>query len=381
MKSDKLMDGARKLSRRYRVKDGKDFRLADVDPGDTAWLKSEDKPEAKEVLRNGIELLAELQDMLYAQDRWARAADLPGDGRRRQGRRDQARHVGRQSAGLPGLLVQGPVGRGAGPRLPVALRQASAGARPDRHLQPLLLRGGPGRPGAPGAARTSRSCRAELVTKNIWDERYRDIRAWERYLDAQRRRRAASSSCTSREASRSGASSSASRTPTKNWKFSATDAQERGYWKDYMRAYEDMIRNTATKHVALVRGAGRQQVVHADRRRRRRHRHARLARPGTIPRSAKKSSPSSRRCARRSWRRSRSRRVAGGSPAGTVRLDVVAGLTAAAVVIPKAMAYATIAGLPVEVGLYTAFVPMLVYAAPRHVARRSASARRRRSPS
>jgi high affinity sulfate transporter 1 len=45
-----------------------------------------------------------------------------------------------------------------------------------------------------------------------------------------------------------------------------------------------------------------------------------------------------------------------------LRLDVVAGLTAAAVVIPKAMAYATIAGLPVEVGLYTAFVPMLVYA-------------------
>ena len=42
--------------------------------------------------------------------------------------------------------------------------------------------------------------------------------------------------------------------------------------------------------------------------------------------------------------------------------DVVAGLTAAAVVIPKAMAYATIAGLPVQVGLYTAFVPMLVYA-------------------
>jgi MFS superfamily sulfate permease-like transporter len=45
-----------------------------------------------------------------------------------------------------------------------------------------------------------------------------------------------------------------------------------------------------------------------------------------------------------------------------LRLDVVAGLTAAAVVIPKAMAYATIAGLPVEVGLYTAFVPMVIYA-------------------
>src|SRR5262247_1178873 len=45
-----------------------------------------------------------------------------------------------------------------------------------------------------------------------------------------------------------------------------------------------------------------------------------------------------------------------------LRLDVVAGLTAAAVVIPKAMAYATIAGLPVQVGLYTAFVPMVIYA-------------------
>jgi sulfate permease, SulP family len=54
--------------------------------------------------------------------------------------------------------------------------------------------------------------------------------------------------------------------------------------------------------------------------------------------------------------------VALADPPKTVRLDVVAGLTAAAVVIPKAMAYATIAGLPVEVGLYTAFVPMLVYA-------------------
>src|ERR1700752_2588367 len=45
-----------------------------------------------------------------------------------------------------------------------------------------------------------------------------------------------------------------------------------------------------------------------------------------------------------------------------MRPDVVAGLTAAAVVIPNAMAYATIAGLPVQVGLYTAFVPMVIYA-------------------
>jgi len=51
-----------------------------------------------------------------------------------------------------------------------------------------------------------------------------------------------------------------------------------------------------------------------------------------------------------------------GQPADALRYDVVAGLTAAAVVLPKAMAYATVAGLPVAVGLYTAFVPMVVYA-------------------
>ena len=51
------------------------------------------------------------------------------------------------------------------------------------------------------------------------------------------------------------------------------------------------------------------------------------------------------------------------SSAGTLRLDVVAGVTAAAVVLPKAMAYATVAGLPVAVGLYTAFLPMAIRSA------------------
>src|SRR5881394_3578291 len=60
-----------KLAARYRVKDGDGFRLDDVDPGDTAWLKSEDKSAAKEALESGVEMLAELQDRLYAQDRWA----------------------------------------------------------------------------------------------------------------------------------------------------------------------------------------------------------------------------------------------------------------------------------------------------------------------
>src|SRR5688572_30888394 len=50
------------------------------------------------------------------------------------------------------------------------------------------------------------------------------------------------------------------------------------------------------------------------------------------------------------------------APRSVLRLDLVAGLVAAAVVLPKAMAYATVAGLPVAVGLYTAFIPMVIYA-------------------
>ena len=49
-------------------------------------------------------------------------------------------------------------------------------------------------------------------------------------------------------------------------------------------------------------------------------------------------------------------------PQAWLRPDVIAGLTAAAVVIPKAMAYATMAGLPLQVGLYTVLVPMVIYA-------------------
>src|SRR5262249_41905798 len=85
-----------------------------------------------------------------------------------------------------------------------------------------------------------------LVGKDIWDERFRDIRSYERYLHdngvvvrkfflhlsrgEQKKRLLARIQM-----------------PEKHWKFAASDPAERPYWKDYMRAYEDMIRNTATK--------------------------------------------------------------------------------------------------------------------------------------
>jgi len=64
-----MIKKARKLAKPFRVTDDS-FRLTDVDPGDTLEFTAADKPRAKEALTMGIGLLAELQDMLYAQDRW-----------------------------------------------------------------------------------------------------------------------------------------------------------------------------------------------------------------------------------------------------------------------------------------------------------------------
>src|SRR5438128_1801907 len=61
----------RRLTEPYRVTKGKNFRLNDVDPGDTLeFTKAADKPRAEEALALGVAALAELQDKLYAQDRW-----------------------------------------------------------------------------------------------------------------------------------------------------------------------------------------------------------------------------------------------------------------------------------------------------------------------
>src|SRR5947209_4209496 len=71
MKTSRVIRRAAEFATPHRVTDGQKFHLKDVDPGDTGTLKSQDKPRAKEALQIGVEALAELQDMLYAQDRWA----------------------------------------------------------------------------------------------------------------------------------------------------------------------------------------------------------------------------------------------------------------------------------------------------------------------
>src|SRR5258705_3463912 len=71
MKPKEVIEAAHRLSKPYRVRNGKKFRLKEVDPGDTGELQSEDKARAKEALQTGVGALTELQDMLYGQDRWS----------------------------------------------------------------------------------------------------------------------------------------------------------------------------------------------------------------------------------------------------------------------------------------------------------------------
>ena len=240
-----LVDRAQKLARLYRIKDGEKFRLDDVDPGDTAWLKAEDKPAAKEALRHGIEVLAKLQDMLYAQDRWAlllifQAMDAAG--------KDGAiKHVmsGINPQGCQVVSFKAP----SSEDLDHDFLWRCAKLLPERgrigifnrsyYEEALVVRVHP-------ELLANQKLPAELVTKDIWSERFRDIRGWERYLE--------NNGVVVRKFFLHVSRKEQKRrflerieNPAKNWKFSAADAQERGFWKDYMRAYEDMIRNTSSK--------------------------------------------------------------------------------------------------------------------------------------
>ena len=239
-----LIKKARKLAEPFRVTDDK-FRLKDIDPADTLEFTSEDKPLAKEAIATGIELLAELQDMLYAQDNWAvllifQAMDAAGkDG--------VIKHV------MSGVNPQG---------CQVYSFKTPTSEDLDHDYMWRCVRRIPER-GRIGIFNRSyyeetlvvrvhkellkkQKIPPELVTKGIWEERFQDIRTFERYLSR-------NGVCIRKFFLHVSKKEQKKRflerieEPEKNWKFSANDAWERKYWDDYMEAYEDMIRNTATK--------------------------------------------------------------------------------------------------------------------------------------
>jgi PPK2 family polyphosphate:nucleotide phosphotransferase len=239
-----LIKRARKYIKPFRVTNDR-FRLKDVDPADTLDLTSEDKPRAKEALANGIAALAELQDMLYADDSWGvllifQAMDAAG--------KDGAiKHV------MSGVNPQG---------CQVFSFKAPTSEDLDHDYMWRCMKCMPER-GRIGIFNRSyyeetlvvrvhrdflekQKIPSELITKDIWKERFQDIRSFERYL-ARNGVRVVKFFLHVSNKEQKKRFLSRIEEPEKNWKFSANDAKEREHWDDYMEAYEDMIRNTASK--------------------------------------------------------------------------------------------------------------------------------------
>ncbi len=246
MKRNDFVRKCRKLAKTFCVTDGDAFRLKHVDPDDTLSFTSEDKPRSKEALAMGVQTLSELQDKLYAQDRWAvllifQAMDAAGkDG--------TIKHV------MSGVNPQG---------CQVHSFKAPSAEELDhdylwRCMKTLPNRGNIGIFNRSYYEETlvvrvhpeflaKQKLPPELVTKNIWKDRFRDIRAFERYLTHNGIVIRKFFLHVSKQEQKNRFLERIDN-PDKNWKFSAADAKEHGFWNDYMKAYEDMVRNTATDY-------------------------------------------------------------------------------------------------------------------------------------
>ncbi len=231
------------LAKAYWVENGKKFRLDDVDPADTCKIES--KEEAHEWLERGIQRLSELQSLLYAQNKWAlllifQAMDAAGkDG--------TIKHVmsGVNPQGCEVFSFKAP----SEVELSHVYLWRSAKCLPQRgrigifnrsyYEEVLVVR-------VHQDLLERQKLPASLVTKDIWAQRYEDISNFENYLSRngilirkfflhlskkEQKRRLLSRLDE----------------PDKNWKFSVADLREREHWKDYMDAYDKMIRHTSSQ--------------------------------------------------------------------------------------------------------------------------------------
>jgi PPK2 family polyphosphate:nucleotide phosphotransferase len=233
-----------KLIKRFRIEKTHGFHLVDVDPADTCGLDM-GKAAAEDMLAGGLRHLTAMQEKLFAQNRWALLVVLQGMDA--AGKDGVVKHV------MSGLNPQGcevhsfrtptPEELGhdflwrAGLRLPARGRIGIFNRSYYEdvlavRVRPELLQ--------------RQNLPPECITKEIWSRRFKSIRSFERHLvhngtvvlkfhlrisrEEQRRRLLARLD-----------------EPAKRWKFSMADVADRKLWADYMDAYEDAIRNTATE--------------------------------------------------------------------------------------------------------------------------------------
>jgi len=232
-----------KLIKRFRIDKGPGFRLADFDPADTCGMDI-GKTAAEDMIAGGLRHLTAMQEKLYAQNRWALLIVLQGMDA--AGKDGVVKHVmsGLNPQGCEVHAFRAPTAEElehdflwrAGQRLPARGR---IGIFNRSYYEDVLV------------VRVRRellrqqNLPPELVTRAIWRERFKSIRAFERHLafngtmvlkfhlrisrQEQRRRLLARLD-----------------EPAKRWKFSMGDVDDRRLWDRYMVAYEDAIRNTAT---------------------------------------------------------------------------------------------------------------------------------------
>jgi PPK2 family polyphosphate:nucleotide phosphotransferase len=244
MKKHKVVKEASRLSEPYRITKGGNFRLKDFDTADTGTIKSE--KHAREIIEHRSGMLSNLQEKLYAQDRWSVLVILQGIDA--AGKDGVVKHV------MSGINPQGcdvhSFKTPSNEELDHDYFWRSHSRVPQRGLigifnrsyyeEVLVVRVHPG-------VLAAQKLPDSLITKHIWEQRYEDINAFEKYLTRNgvivlkfflhlSKKEQKKRFLERLEDSK------------KNWKFSMADVKERAYWKDYQEAYEEMIQGTSTKH-------------------------------------------------------------------------------------------------------------------------------------
>lgn len=244
MSSRQTAKEASRFIKPYRITRGEGFRLKDCDPADTGGMHSKD--EAEKLLAGNIELLSDLQEKLYAQDRWAILLIFQGVDA--AGKDSAIKHVmsGINPQGCDVFSFKRPTVEELGhdylwrTHVRVPERGKIGIFNRSYYEEVLVVR-------VHADVLAAQKLPGSLVTKHIWDGRYEDINAFERYLS---RNGVIVRKFFLHVSKKEQKKRFLQRLddPKKNWKIQLSDVAERHFWKDYHRTYEEMIRRTATPH-------------------------------------------------------------------------------------------------------------------------------------
>jgi PPK2 family polyphosphate:nucleotide phosphotransferase len=245
MGNKELIERARKFSKRFRVATDKKFNLKDYPTIVNSELGKEEKPASKKVLQLGVEALAEMQDKLYAQDKWSllvifQAMDAAGkDGAIKHvmsGINPQGCEVTSFKSPSPEELDHDYLWR-CMKHLP---ERGRIGIFNRSYYEEVL------------AVRVHESflmgqkLPEKLITKNIWEDRLADIRNFEKYLNNNGILVVKIFLNVSKKEQKRRFLERIDK-PDKNWKFSKSDLAERKFWKEYQDCYQDLIKKTSTE--------------------------------------------------------------------------------------------------------------------------------------